>query len=368
MGPIAAIVAIVAIVLAVAHTLACSGASAITDCVADGGVTPICGFANPEDLAPLPGGSWLAVSQYGGPAGDPGSLIAYRFSDGRRLDLFPGGDDLEPAPGRRSAAWGDPECDGPPNPATFSPHGIDSDLGAHRLAVVNHGGRQSVELFEIGRSRRGPALAWRGCVTLSAADWPNDVALLPDGGFLVTRMLPASGLSQLLALPRMLMDFNTGWVLEWRPGAGLVRVPNSAGNGPNGIAASADGSEIFFSEWGGRRLVRLRRQADGSVLRRSLELPDHLPDNWTWTRAGRLLVTAQRATIGSAIGCAGISEGTCALPFSVFEVEPATFTKRLVLRHDATAIGAASVALEVGPSILIGTLQGDRLGRAAFRR
>lgn len=354
--------------LGLACSLACSGGSAITDCVADGGVTPICGFANPEDLAPLPGGSWLAVSQFGGPSGEPGSLVAYRPSDGRRLDLFPGGDDLEPARVSQAAVWGEPSCAGPPDPATFSPHGIDSDIDAHRLAVVNHGGRQAVELFEIGRSRRGPALVWRGCVLLSAGDWPNDVALLEDGGFLVTRMMAAGGMAQALSLPRMLMDLDTGRLLEWRPGAGLAEVPNSSGNAPNGIAASGDGREIFFSEWGGRRLVRLRRETDGSWQRKSVELPDHLPDNLTWTREGRLLVTAQRATIGAAMSCGAVTSGTCALPFSVFVVEPSTLSKRLVLSHDATATGAGSVALEVGSEILIGTLQGDRLGRANFRR
>ena len=69
--------------LALSLVLACS-AGTIPDCVEGGGVTPICGgFANPEDLAPLPGGSWLVVSQLR----EPGSLVAYRPSDGRRLAL-----------------------------------------------------------------------------------------------------------------------------------------------------------------------------------------------------------------------------------------------------------------------------------------
>ena len=95
---------LVSVAVSLSLSLACSGETAtLTDCVADGGVVPICGFLNPEDLARLPGGNWVAVSQVGGPAGAPGSLIAYRASDGRKLDLFPHGDDPEPASASRKS-------------------------------------------------------------------------------------------------------------------------------------------------------------------------------------------------------------------------------------------------------------------------
>ena len=99
-------------VITILSALACTGGpGAITDCAAADGVTPICGFQNPEDLAHLPGASWVAVSQFAGMQGGVGSLLAYRVADGRRLMLFPD-PDARPAEG---PAWGSPECPGPPD-------------------------------------------------------------------------------------------------------------------------------------------------------------------------------------------------------------------------------------------------------------
>ena len=41
---------------------ACSGPPPIQSCEGGDGLTPICGFTNPEDLVGLPGG-WLIVSE-----------------------------------------------------------------------------------------------------------------------------------------------------------------------------------------------------------------------------------------------------------------------------------------------------------------
>jgi hypothetical protein len=95
---------------------------------------------------------------------------------------------------------------------------------------------------------------------------------------------------------------------------------------------------------------------------------NHHPDNLTWTRDGQLLVTGQIGPIGELLGCGDLEEGTCAVPFSVLLVDPGTLDVQTVIEHPATAHGAASVALEIGDEILIGTFAGDRLGRAAFER
>jgi hypothetical protein len=338
--------------------------TAITECIAADGVTPICGFENPEDLAPLPGASWIVVSQFAGwQAGDRGSLVAYRVADGRKRTLYP----TSELGGSEAPAWGSPDCPGPPDPAGFAPHGIDVDLRTQRLAAVVHGAREAVELFEIGQSRAGPVLRWRGCVVMPEGVGINDVAFLPDGGFVVTKMFSLGGFAQLVSMARMLVGATSGHLLEWHPGAGLRQVPGSEGRAPNGVAASPDGRELYFAEWGGAGLVRLRRHADGSVERASVELGHH-PDNITWTRDGRLLVTGQIGRIGELFACGSTEVGTCRLPFSVYRVEPASLDAQLVLEHPATAQGAGTVALEVGDEIFIGTFDGDRIARAALRR
>ncbi len=372
-----------ALVLGLALTGCGSEPGAIVDCTPADGITPVCGFENPEDLAILPGGTWVLVSQFPGvQGGGIGSLVAYRPADGRRLSLFPDDDpdasvDLDseaPAPaGSRTQAqaqaqgWGSADCPGPPDPARFGPHGLDLDAGAHRLAVVNHGDREAVELFEVGHSRRGPAIVWRGCVPIPEDAWGNDVSLLPDGSFFLTRMLGATGLSRTWSVVRMLTGGNTGYVLAWTPEAGFRRIPGSDTAAPNGIVASADGRDLYVAEWSGSRLVRLRLDAAGDVADRdSVELPHH-PDNITRTRDGELLVTGQIGPIGALLACGSTEEGTCALPFSVLRVAPGTLDVRVVLEHDpAVAHGAGTVALAFGDEIFIGTFDGDRIGRAAF--
>lgn len=344
-------------------TLACgSGPGAITECVEADGVTPICGFENPEDLAHLPGASWIAVSQFPGMEGGSGSLVAYRLADGRKITLFPDPD----APPSEGPVWGSPDCPGPPDPSSFAPHGIDIDLRTHRLAAVVHGPREAVELFEIGQSPEGPVLVWRGCAVMPEGIGINDVALLPEGGFVVSNMFALGGFSQFVSLARMLAGASSGHLLQWHPERGFSDVPNSDGSGPNGVEASPDGRDLYFAEWTGLRVVRLRRHDDGTVERDVVEL-DHHPDNLSWTRDGHLLVTGQIGPIGELLACGDTEEGTCALPFSVYRIEPSTLDAELILEHDATAHGAGTVALEVGEEIFIGTFDGDRISRAPFR-
>ena len=349
--------------------LACSSEPVVlTDCDARDGLTPICGFQNPEDLALLPGGAWIVVSQYAADESQTGSLVGFRLSDSRRVALFPPsprGADLSaaaPLPG-----WGSPDCPGPPDRARFAPHGIDltpSGPTGAALAVVNHGGREAVELFEVGYAHGGPALGWRGCIVLPPGLLPNDVAFLSPEGVVVTNIMPRlEEIEALWAGLRLVMGGTTGSLLEWKPESGWRELEESHGSGPIGVAVSRDGSAIFFTEWGGKRLVRLR--PGGSPLRQSVALPHH-PDGISWTRDGRLLVTGQKARLGDLLDCLDIRAGTCAVPFSIVAAEPATLEIEVLIDHPGTASGAASSAIQVGGELLIGTFAGDRLARAAF--
>jgi hypothetical protein len=356
----------------VALALSCAAEpDVIEDCVPGDGIELICGFQNPEDLAVLPGGTWVVASQFpGARGGGGGSLVAFRPADGRKQVLFPDPDSEEPpAADAPDPGWGAADCPGPPDPGRFGPHGIDLDRRSHRLAVVNHGDREAVELFEVGHSRRGPVAVWRGCVPLPEGDWANDVALLPDGRLLVTRMLGQSGADRVLSFARILVGGETGWVLAWSRDDGWRKLEGSEGAGPNGIVVSPDGRDIYFAEWSGSRLVRLRLDGSGEIVEREqVDLPHH-PDNISWTRNGELLVTGQKGPIGEVLACGETEKGTCALPFSVVRVGAGTFDLRVVFEHDpATRHGAGTVAIEYGDTLLIGTFDGDRVARVRPKR
>ncbi|MBW2272567.1 MAG: hypothetical protein JRG96_04810 [Deltaproteobacteria bacterium] len=347
--------------------LACGGApDKLSDCIPADGVTPICGLQNPEDLAVLPGGEWLIVSQMAEPGGSSGSLVGLRIVDGEVIELFPAAGSAAAAAAARHPTWGAADCPGPPDAAAFAPHGIDLHSDANgdlRLAVVRHGGREAIELFEITTPGGRPSLTWRGCVETPPKVWANDVVALANGGLMVTKMMSSSEFPAALpGLVRILLGRETGGVYEWRREAGWRELEGGRGSGPNGIAVDSAAGEVYFSEWGSRRLTRLRPDGAGGWQRDSVALP-HNPDNLSWSESGALLVAGQSGGVGDAIGCGSVEGGTCALPFSIVEVDPRSLETRVLLDHPATATGAASSVVEVDGEFFIGTFAGDRIGR-----
>ena len=137
------------------------GAEPIVSCDPVGPARPICGFQNPEDLELLPDGKHLLVGEFGSmEGGRAGALSLLDLASEARTVLYRGGQGGSVEPG-----WGDPGCPGAP-PAEMSPHGIHLSRradGRLQLLVVNHGGREAVEFFEVSDSDSDWSLAWRGC-------------------------------------------------------------------------------------------------------------------------------------------------------------------------------------------------------------
>lgn len=135
----------------------------ITDCQPAEGLEVVCGLQAPEDLAVVPGDRYLLLSQFAGMEGEgSGNIALFDTTDRSTTILFSG-----TAEDSGGETWGDARCEAPPG-EHFSPHGTHlhqlSD-GHWRYAVVNHGGRESVELFELtlGDSPGciGVAASWR---------------------------------------------------------------------------------------------------------------------------------------------------------------------------------------------------------------
>lgn len=340
----------------------CGAAPAITNCDAGGGLTPICDFTNPEDLALLPGGDWLAVSEMSFADG-PGALSAWRISDRTKVPLW--ADALvAPAPG-----WGAADCPGAPDPALFKPHGIDllERRDGTGLLVVNHGGREAVEFFELAVAGGRPTLIWRGCAVAPPETSTNDVAALPGGdGFVVSKMssTPLSGgLSPGLML-KILLGRPTGFVYEWTPAGGWRPIPGSEGVLPNGVEVSADGTRVFAGMTYERSVVALDR-ADGAN-RREADVAMG-SDNLSWADDGRLLVAGGTGSSTSAMGCRKIASGACGIPFAVAAVDPDTMAVETLVEGDGSVgIGMASVAVQVGDRVYIGSFIGDRIAHATL--
>jgi hypothetical protein len=175
----------------------------------------------------------------------------------------------------------------------------------------------------------------------------------------------SSGLGSLLLRLRLLLAWNTGYVLEWRPEAGWRQIPNTKASYPNGVEVSSDGETLYFAAFGSSELVRMRR-ADGAE-RTSVPVPR--PDNLTWSDDARLLVAAHTAALMEVAGCLSIEAGACGTSFAAYAVDPETLETELILEHaGGPPMGGASVALQVGDELFLGSFVGDRIGRAPFSR
>jgi len=346
-----------AALLALLVALACTSVEPITSCNPIGPAIPLCGFQNPEDLALLPDRRHVLVSEYGGGDARPGRISLLDLETSARRILFAGGEPVAPGP------WGAPDCIGPPSPA-FSPHGIHLAQradGRMQLLVVQHGERESVEMFEVSRAGADRELAWRGCALPPDGSALNDVVALPEGGFLVTRMTSTGSLGRLFGYAKAaLFGGDTGWVYAWSPETGFKEVPGTRAPLPNGIELSADGEKIFLNATLGSEVRRIDRRTGALEARAEISQPDNL----TWASDGRLLVASLRGAFREITACLDLEQGSCPAAFAIVALDPRTMATEVVYEGGAgTPSGAGTVGLEVDGALLVGTFAGDRIVR-----
>jgi len=325
----------------------------LASCGAHGDIEVLCGTHNPEDLELTPDGKYLIATQFvnqgrSGAAGAGMALFDLATKTFAKMAVT-----SEP-----DKSWGDPACPGPIGDALVS-HGeslAKRKNGVWALYVVNHGGRQSIEMFEVKKAAGGWALVWRGC-EVASHDY-NDVAILPDGGFVGTYPtgLPSGGTGGPFG------GAITGYVARWTPGSGESEIANTRMRYPNGVVVSADGRSMYVNEFAGRQVFKYdlaKAEQIGSVK------VDFLPDNLTWTKDGHLLAAGVKGARGD---CPPGSGRPCIQGFGVAEIDPARMQARTIFdsaTHEPL-IGGVSVALKVGDSIYLGAFQGDRLVKIPY--
>ena len=338
--------------LALVAVTACTSPQIIESCEPIGSAIPLCDYQNPEDLALLPGGRHVVVSEYPPGGTGEGRLSLLELSTRERADFFEGGEPSGAGP------WGAADCEGPP--ATIGPHGIhlsERSDGALQLLVVQHSERESVEMFEVMPRDGSWELAWRGCAEISPEHSLNDVVALPEGGFLVTRMVDADA-GAFSMLGALLFGGETGWVFAWQPESGFTEMPGTRGSMPNGIELSPDGETVFLNQSLGNEVTRIDRTS-GEVTGAAQV---STPDNSTWASDGRLWVASLEMSARGMMQCDGNTMGACPMPFSIVAIDPETLeTEVLYEGGPGTPSGAGTVGLEIGGDLLIGTFSGDRL-------
>jgi len=345
----------------------CGGGSEhipILTCEAANGIEPDCRFHNPEDLVIAPAGRRLLVSQMGSLDGSaPGSLVSFEPDTGEIAEVYPNGT-VDEGTGPN---WGSPDCEPLVDPSVFTPHGIDiekRDDGRYELFVVNHGGRESIELFEVIEGSTGVTLEYRGCVLAAPNGFHNDIVGFADGSFWVSHMYPRSS-KQVLALLRMsFTSYAPGRAYAWKRDTGYREIGGSETKFGNGVEKSEDGRFLFLNNYLGGEVVKI----DVAAGKRVGSVNIASPDNLAWSPTGELLVASHQASVSETTACLGLEEGSCGIRFEILAIDPEHMTARSIISNIGAPMGAATVARPFGEHVYLGTFAGDRIARFDLAR
>lgn len=323
----------------------------ITGCEAAADKTPLCGWQRPEDMELLPDGKTLIVSEMAKGHGEvPGALSL--------LDTISGSKQALPMAVANKEFWGESGCRRPVD--KIAPHGIHLSTradGRLQLLVVNHGERESVEMYEVHTPEH--RLTWRGCAQPPQGSFLNDVVALPEGGFVTTHMYTkgdAAVGTMSFEEVKALLGFNPGYLLMWN-GQSFRRLGDFSGNYPNGVQISPDGRFLFVNLWAESLVKKVDRQS-GEVIG---EAQVSHPDNSQWDGDGKLLVTGHDFSINDLLVCPGLEEGTCPGDFEVVELDAHSMQTRPLRRIGGAPMGAGTVTQRVGDTWYIGSFLGDRV-------
>lgn len=312
-------------------------------CAPAGDIQFVCHQQGPEDVIVVPGSQWVVSSAYEGTGGvnlikvsDRTSIVAYPSSTAKsRFD---------------SKAFAG--CPGPPDTAKgkFLTHGLSLQTGknsVHRLLVVAHGGRESIEVFELDARPATPVLTWIGCAVAPDPIGLNSVRWLADGGFIATNFLARNIDADRRA--KMLAGEKNGELWEWHAAGGWKKMAGSEASGANGIEISADGKWLYVAAWGSQTFFRMPRDGQASSKREEISLGFRV-DNIHWARDGSLLAGGQ----------GGATPQTQTI--DVVKINPKTLAVTTVLhRPNTEAFGGGTVAAEIGKDLWIGSFRGDRI-------
>jgi DNA-binding beta-propeller fold protein YncE len=327
------------------------------DCSPAKGVSFICGVTNVEDFAPIPDTKWVIGSDLSTPGAPQGFL--YLFDTAKRSVTAVQPSEIAIKPDKKTY----PDCPGPVDMKVFGPHGLDLTRtgGTHRvLYAVNHGGRESVEVFNVDLSQSKPKFAWTGCVVAPQGFWPDAVASVPGGGIVVTSLWDPTDADRANKLSK---GQPVGGLDSWYPGKGWAPVPGTQGmSGPNGVIASPDGKQVYLALWSGKQVARID-------LTQTPPKVDSVPtgmltDNVRWSPSGtEVFVGGQDATVKRVLECFESSAANCNVPFRIYRMNPATLKLTDVVKSGVYGVmGAGTGAIQAGNKIWVSSFRADRIG------
>lgn len=332
----------------------------------------ICGFENVEDMVALPGSPWIIGSGIGDSYFQKGGLHLFHreTATGRKLVL-------DMAEGMKARAPYD-ACPGPADPEQFSAHGLGLKAnadGTYNLYVVNHGGRESIEIFEVTPDARDPQIAWIGCIISPEKSTPNSVAARADGSIVMSASyagdFPVPNFSEIakngmaasaedMEKAREAMKY--GAVFSWSQGRGWAKVPNSALLGNNGIELSADGKWAYVDSWPGASVTHMPLEP-GLGKAHEIKLSFH-PDNIRYAYNGKLVATGHTASEQEIGACVMANNPHCAIDYRSAEIDPETYEVTDIFDGKGTRqFGVATIGLRTREALWLGSVRSNCIAR-----
>src|SRR5262245_40749865 len=327
-------------------------------CAPTGGLNFICGLQAPEDLVLVPNTRWLITG--GMAAGSGLHLIDTQAKSARTL--FGVGSSPARADKTKFAT-----CPGPLDPKQAVLHGLSLrpvQGSRYTLYATNHGGRESIEVFDLDASGATPAATWIGCVLMPNNWAANSVAVFNDGAIVATVLvLPGKTFQDVWA------GLNTGVVVMWTPGSKEFKtLTGTELPGNNGIETSADDREFYVASIGLRRIVAYSR-ANPSKPLRFAQLKEFAPDNVRLV--GDRLITA--GMIDNEPACGGPPKKPedirCPRGWIAAAIDPKTMAVTEIARGPSAApYTGTATAIPVGDTLWLSSFTADRVAYRALKR
>lgn len=335
-----------------AGSTAIGGQTPSTSCAPSGGLTFICGVQNAEDLVLVPTTRWMLASGMA-----PGSGLHLVDTRAKRVTkLYAVGTAAARADRTRF-----PNCPSPLDPKVALLHGLSlraATAGRYTVYATNHGGRESVEVFELDTTGATPTASWVGCVPLPNGLAANSVAAFTDGTLVATVLITPDKTFEDAFAGRI-----TGVVLMWAPGTPAFKpVPGTEMSANNGIETSPDDREFYVVSTTTKRVVAFARANPGKPLR-TAQLKEFGPDNVRWTSDGRLITAGMIDNEPSCGGAPKTEAGIrCPRGYIAATIDPKTMAVTELARGPATpAFTGTAIAMRVGDELWLGSFNADRL-------
>jgi hypothetical protein len=335
------------------------GAAQTAACAPSGGLTFICGVQNPEDLVLVPGTRWLVASGMA-----PGSglhLVDTRAKTVR--NLYAAGASSVRAERAKYA-----NCPGPLDPARAVLHGLslrNAQTGRYTVYATNHGGRESIEVFELDTRGAAPSATWIGCVLMPNAMPANSVAAFSDGSLVATVLImPGKTFEDAFA------GRTTGAVFLWTSGTPAFRqLPGTELSANNGIETSPDDREFYVVSTTTKKIVAISRSNPSAPLRVA-QLAEFGPDNVRWTSDNRLITAGMIDNEPSCGGPPKTEAGIrCSRGYIAATIDPKTMAVTELARGPATpSFTGTAMAMLVGGDLWLGSFNADRLAYRPLKR